>query len=176
MSAQGGHEDNTGKTLLEALNEESAARAVRKKAADDRPAKRGLMRLSAKQKKFAIFGLAVVILIAALTVVAMRSGTSYYLTVKQMLAKGNSIYGERLRISGFVEDGTIESDPGRMIVRFIVRDKKGGAQTPVSYRGVVPDNFGNSVEVVLDGAYDGSVFAADNMLTKCPSKYKAAKD
>lgn len=176
MSNETGAENKTGKTLLQALDDEKAARQKRK--ADEvqkPPPKRGLTRLTTKQKKFAILGLAIVISIAALTVYAMGSGINPYLTVKQMQARGKAVYGERIRISGLVVDGSIKSDPGRMFTQFVVRDKTGGAKAPVVYKGVVPDNFGNSVEVVLDGSYNGSGFAADNMLTKCPSKYKSAK-
>lgn len=178
MSERREAETSAGKTLLEALDTEKAAHEARKAktVVETSDRGRGLRGLSMKQKKFAMLGVAVALAIAVLSVVAMRGGSTYFLSIKELRARGSSTYGERVRIGGFVKDGTIKSSPGRMITEFVVADKKGGASAQVTYKGVVPDNFGNSVEVVLDGSYDGSIFAADNMLTKCPSKYKAAKE
>jgi cytochrome c-type biogenesis protein CcmE len=44
---------------------------------------------------------------------------------------------------------------------------------PVVYRGVVPDTFQESGEVVVEGGLGSEgVFRARTLLAKCPSKYE----
>ena len=53
-----------------------------------------------------------------------------------------------------------------------------GSQTiPVTYRGVIPDTFTDSVDVVVEGRYnrDGT-FVATTLLAKCASRYENAPD
>jgi cytochrome c-type biogenesis protein CcmE len=74
-----------------------------------------------------------------------------------------------------VVPGTIQRDPGGREVAFSVTD---GAQTiPVTYRGVIPDTFTDSVDVVVEGRYkkDGT-FVATTLLAKCASRYENAPD
>ncbi len=52
----------------------------------------------------------------------------------------------------------------------------GGGQTiPVVYRGTLPDIFKPGVQVVVDGHLASSgVFQADQLETKCPSRFSSA--
>jgi cytochrome c-type biogenesis protein CcmE len=43
----------------------------------------------------------------------------------------------------------------------------------VVYKGVRPGSFEDGVEVLVEGRYKDGVFTAENVLTKCPSKYEA---
>lgn len=64
------------------------------------------------------------------------------------------------------------------ILRFSVADRADGTAVPVSYRGTVPDPFHEGREVIVTvqrAAGDGGFVAERNsLITKCPSKYKAA--
>jgi cytochrome c-type biogenesis protein CcmE len=64
-------------------------------------------------------------------------------------------------------------------LRFLLRDVQdpGGAKVPVLYTGSVPDLFATGRDIVVDGALKDGTFVAtpDSMVTKCPSKYTAAK-
>ncbi|HET7153490.1 MAG TPA: cytochrome c maturation protein CcmE [Candidatus Kapabacteria bacterium] len=46
----------------------------------------------------------------------------------------------------------------------------------VTYNGGKPNNFEMSKEVVCKGKVKNGVFSADDILTKCPSKYEATGD
>jgi cytochrome c-type biogenesis protein CcmE len=46
---------------------------------------------------------------------------------------------------------------------------------PVVFHGTVPDLFKSGRHVVVDGELRGGVFVAHGLVTKCPSKYAAAK-
>src|SRR5215218_7061256 len=59
---------------------------------------------------------------------------------------------------------------------FRVRDRSGNTSVPVRYVGAVPDPFREGREVIVDVRKQGSVFVGerDSLVTKCPSKFKAA--
>jgi cytochrome c-type biogenesis protein CcmE len=74
-----------------------------------------------------------------------------------------------------VVPGTISREPGGRAVAFTVTD---GSQTiPVMYRGVIPDTFTDSVDVVVEGRYNkNGQFVATTLLAKCASRYENAPD
>ena len=59
---------------------------------------------------------------------------------------------------------------------FRVRDRTDNTSVPVRYTGEVPDPFREGREVIVDVQKQGSVFVGqkDSLVTKCPSKFKAA--
>jgi cytochrome c-type biogenesis protein CcmE len=64
-------------------------------------------------------------------------------------------------------------------LRFRLRDVKdaSGPTVPVVYTGSVPDLFASGRDIVVDGTLQDGTFVATpgTMVTKCPSKYTAAK-
>ena len=62
-------------------------------------------------------------------------------------------------------------------LRFRVRDPKGTASVPVTYRGTVPDLFKVGRDVAVEGKLVRGMFVAkpNTLVTKCPSKYAPAK-
>jgi cytochrome c-type biogenesis protein CcmE len=42
----------------------------------------------------------------------------------------------------------------------------------IVYTGMVPGNFDQATSVVVRGKYSDSLFIADQLLVKCPSKYQ----
>jgi cytochrome c-type biogenesis protein CcmE len=116
---------------------------------------------------FLVIIAAVVVLIAR----ANRSNMVYYVTVSELLAKGQDADSRGLRVTGKVVPGTIERQ--EMNLRFQMTD--GQHAIPISYRGVVPDTFGEDGEVVVEGKYSpGGSFEASFLMAKCPSKYESA--
>jgi cytochrome c-type biogenesis protein CcmE len=64
-------------------------------------------------------------------------------------------------------------------ITFQVIDRDGKGQSlPVSYSGTVPDPFRGGREIVLTGSVKGGTFVGEpeTLITKCPSKYTAAKN
>jgi cytochrome c-type biogenesis protein CcmE len=70
--------------------------------------------------------------------------------------------------------GTSRSAGG---LRFRLRDPRGTASVPVVYHGSVPDLFKVGRDVAVTGTLRNGTFvsAPGTLLTKCPSKYTAAK-
>ena len=60
---------------------------------------------------------------------------------------------------------------------FKVRDRNGHVSVPVRYTGPLPDPFRADREVVVDVRKEGDTFVGqkDSLVTKCPSKFTAAK-
>jgi len=103
---------------------------------------------------------------------AMRSSWAYYYSVDDLAAHEDAARNHSLRIAGRVKQGSVQNDLHNMRLTFNLT----GSQTalPVVYAGVVPDNFGEDIEVVVEGhlAATGE-FQADKLLTRCESKYRA---
>ena len=119
--------------------------------------------------------IAVAVIVAAaafLVVTALQNSAVYYLTVSELQAAGPTLYNQPVRVAGNVVPGSIERDPTSLVVRFVAEDASG--QMPVTYRGVLPDIFGDGVEVVVEGKYaESGTFSAGTLLAKCPSKFEA---
>ena len=89
---------------------------------------------------------------------------------------------DRVRVHGYVADGTIRRDVAGRQVRFAVQTDPPhaggppGATLPVIFDSLeVPDLFKDGAEVVVEGRMDPSqqAFLADLVLAKCPSKFQA---
>ncbi len=113
-----------------------------------------------------LLGLAVLGALAAVGYTMFTRSIVYYHTPTEVQA----MPGERVRVSGQVVDGTIESSAGT--VRFAITD--GTTTVPVVYRGPRPDTLRDEAEAVVEGELgpDG-VFRADVLFAKCPSKFEA---
>ena len=102
----------------------------------------------------------------------------YYLTPGELTAKvlgDSTFYDTGVKMGARVVPGTITREAGGRAVSFSVTD---GSQTiPVTYRGVIPDTFTDSVDVVVEGRYHkNGQFVATTLLAKCASRYENAPD
>ena len=119
---------------------------------------------------------AVVFLAIAFLVYSTMQGTSvYYLSVAELMTRGETVYGEQVRIGAKVQTGSIKSDTKSMTTEFTAYDDKNpGNILNVVYKGIVPDTFKDEADAVFEGKLspDGT-FQANTLLAKCPSKYEA---
>jgi cytochrome c-type biogenesis protein CcmE len=123
------------------------------------------------KKKFLIGGLIIVLAVAYLGYTGFKSSATYYYTVSEVVEKGTSVYGEKLRVSGKVVADSVHSETDSHSLSFSLDAE--GKDLPVVYEGIVPDTFRNDSDVVVEGRFDPSgVFQASTILTKCPSKYE----
>ncbi len=129
-------------------------------------------RVGNKNLKFMIGGALVVALIVILIVQATVSTGAYYLTVSEVHERVPSIYGERVRVSGTVVDGSEDWNPQDITLKFSINDES-GEQLPIVFFGPRPDNFQRAASAIIEGEMlpDGS-FKADTLLLKCPSRYE----
>lgn len=124
-----------------------------------------------KKKKFLLGGLLILAALGVLGYMGFQSSATYYYTVSEVLAKGNTLYDKDVRISGKVADGSIVQQNAGSSLRFTITD--GQKDFQVAYQGAVPDAFFQpDADVVVEGRMDpGGVFQARNLVAKCPSKY-----
>jgi cytochrome c-type biogenesis protein CcmE len=132
-----------------------------------------------KRARNRLIGVTAIVLLAIIAIFASiggRGGTAYYKSVKE-IASDASLQGERVKVGGAVVAGSWDKKSNPM--RFTIRDEKdtagSGPTVKVVYNGAVPSTFGDGVTAIVTGklAADGSI-AADEMITKCPSKYESA--
>ena len=118
--------------------------------------------------KFVVAGAIVLLAIGYLVFTGLSSASVYYLTVSELKAQG-APEGRSVRVSGDVVPGSIVREGST--VRFAIADA--GGSLPVVYQGVVPDIFGDTIQVVVEGrtGADGA-FQATTLLAKCPSKFE----
>ncbi len=126
--------------------------------------------MTRKQKRMTIIAGALAFLggATALTFYALGQKASYFYMPAD-LAEVTLAPGQRIRLGGLVEKGTIVRDQGTE-VHFSVTDT---AQTvKVSYTGILPDLFREEQGVITEGSFgpDG-VFVADSVLAKHDETY-----
>src|SRR5882672_109446 len=102
----------------------------------------------------------------------------YYLTPSELSAKmlADSTFSQAgVKVGARVVAGSIQRDPGGKRYEFRVTD--GTHTMPVVYKGIAPDTFTDSVDVVVSGRMgaDGT-FQATELLAKCASRYENAPE
>lgn len=128
--------------------------------------------MNKKQIKFITGSIIIVVAIGYLVVTGISKTSVYYLTVSELLSKGDSVFGQGVRVEGKVMDGSIKKDPSALKVDFKITDSS--KDISVHYEGVIPDLFEEGRDVVVEGKYTREgIFVAHTLLTSCPSKYEA---
>ncbi|MDW7680223.1 MAG: cytochrome c maturation protein CcmE, partial [bacterium] len=79
-----------------------------------------------------------------------------------------------IRVNGEPVPGSIQWDAHNLVLEFEITD--GEKTLPVKYNGVAPDTFSEEVSVVVEGKFDGEIFHAIQIMTKCPSKYEPKQE
>lgn len=126
--------------------------------------------MTRKQKRLTVIGagMGFLALAAALTFYALGQQTSYFYMPADLSARPVA-EGERIRLGGLVEKGSIVRGEGT-VVRFRVTDHE--QSVPVTYSGILPDLFREEQGVVTEGTLGpGGVFVADSVLAKHDETY-----
>jgi len=128
-------------------------------------------KIAPKHQRLVLLLIALAALIGAglLAAWALRSQASYFYVPSEMAASPPDAT-RAVRLGGMVEEGSINTMPDGVTIRFIVGDGK--ARIPVRYAGILPDLFVEGSGVVAEGHLqpDGT-FVADNLLAKHDENY-----
>jgi cytochrome c-type biogenesis protein CcmE len=123
-----------------------------------------------KQKRLTVIGgaLGFLGLATALTFYALGQKASYFYMPGD-LQQATVAPGERIRLGGLVEEGTIVRGQGTEVA-FSVTDKEKSVK--VLFNGLLPDLFREEQGVITEGTFrpDG-VFVADSVLAKHDETY-----
>lgn len=100
----------------------------------------------------------------------LQGTQQYFLTLAEMKAKGDLASREVVRVGGNLAPNSTHINSKEVTAQFTMTD--GTNMLPVVYKGVLPDTFEKSTQVIAEGKLgsDG-VFHASLVLAKCPSKY-----
>jgi cytochrome c-type biogenesis protein CcmE len=151
---------------------------------------------AAGRTKFIIGALLIVAAIVYLIVSSTQAAAQYYLTIDELMAKGDTLAGRDVKISGAVDGSTIQYDAETLTLRFTIAnvpadmseiDREGGlakvlheavhdpsaTRLQVVYVGPKPDLLRDEAQAIVTGQMgpDG-IFQADELLLKCPTRYE----
>ena len=123
-----------------------------------------------KNQRLVLVGAALVALLVAvlLAMWGLRSQASFFYTPAD-IAAGKAANGRAARLGGMVEKGSVHRDADGVTIRFVLTDGK--AETPVVFRGIVPDLFREGSGAVAEGRMEGGTFVADQILAKHDERY-----
>ena len=148
--------------------------------------------------KFIIGGLLIVAAIGYLIFTSTQASAQYFLTVDELVAKGASVTGRDVRVSGAVIGDSIQYDSQNLMLTFIVAhvpgdnneiEAQGGlakvlheavmdpgrSRIQVVYNDVKPDLLRDEAQAIMTGKLgEDGVFYAEELLLKCPTKYEEA--
>jgi cytochrome c-type biogenesis protein CcmE len=119
-----------------------------------------------------IVALSAAVVLASALVYTSFSAASPALSPSQLLRQGQP--GRSYQLTGTVVPGSVHRQGG--VLDFSIEDRAGGTAIPLAYTGTVPDPFRPGREVIVtvekqQGRYIGE---RNSLITKCPSKFKAA--
>jgi cytochrome c-type biogenesis protein CcmE len=117
--------------------------------------------------------LSAAVVLAGALIYTSFSAASPALTPSQLVHQAQP--GRSYQVTGKVVAGSVRRGGGTL--DFSVQGRAGGAAiVPVVYTGTVPDPFREGREIIVTVRKQGGTYVGerDTLITKCPSKYKAA--
>ncbi len=151
---------------------------------------------SVSRGKFLIGGLMIVAALIYLIVSSTSAAAQYYLTIDELIAKGEEVRDRNLKISGAVDGETINYDAETLTLQFTLVnipadldeiEQSGGlaevlyqavndptaSRLQVEYIGPKPDLLRNEAQAIITGRIgEDGIFYADELLLKCPTRYE----
>ncbi len=125
--------------------------------------------MSAKRKAFMIFGILVIILCVSLILFSASEFVDPYHSVSDVASGATSFMSQRIQMIGKIVNDSIRTVGGD--ITFKITD--GQSELNVIYSGPTPQNFKEGIDVVVIGnLISTDTFKANEILTKCPSKYQ----
>ena len=153
---------------------------------------------SASRAKFLVGGLLIVAAVVYLIISSTQASAQYFLTVDEIVARGDEVLDRDLRLSGAVLGETVSYDADTLTLEFIIAhvpgdndeiEAAGGlaevlheavmdptrTRIPVVYNGPKPDLLRHEAQAIMTGRLgEDGVFYADELLLKCPTRYEEA--
>ncbi|UCD38231.1 MAG: cytochrome c maturation protein CcmE [Fidelibacterota bacterium] len=126
--------------------------------------------MKSHRMKFAVLIVAVALITFGWITIGTSEEEVPYVSIAELLEKQDTWKQNRFRLGGLVEMGSITYSPDRLSVDFVML--QGDHRLPVHYSGLTPDMFKDEVEVIIEGEYQNGVLYADNLMTKCASRYE----
>jgi cytochrome c-type biogenesis protein CcmE len=122
-----------------------------------------------------IGGAAVIVAVFAwLLFGGLQKNVVFFLTPKELLAKGTDGVGVPVRLGGQVKPGSVKWNAQTIDLRFTVTD--GAREMQVHSTGAPPQMFRDGMGVVVEGRVGaGGVFEATGLMVKHSNEYRPPK-
>jgi cytochrome c-type biogenesis protein CcmE len=151
---------------------------------------------SANRTKFILGGLLIVTAIVYLIATSTQAAAQYYLTVDELVERGDTLSDRDLKLSGAVLGDSIRYDVENLTLRFTIAHVPGDSdeieaagglaevlhqavmdpnanRIDVLYIGPMPDLLRHEAQAIVTGRIgEDGVFQADELLLKCPTRYE----
>ena len=122
-----------------------------------------------KRKNLKIIGVIVIVLSVVVILLSAQQFVNPYHSVSEVVSDKNTFINQHIQMIGDVVNGSIQTSSQDIL--FKITDEI--SELNVVYSGATPQNFVEGVEVVISGRLmSDDNFQANQILTKCPSKYQ----
>ncbi len=128
-----------------------------------RPAKTG-----ASRARIAIVVVVILGAIGFLVFKGLGDATVYFKTADEAVAQKAQLGDHRFRVEGAVVTGSVRQTGDSVDFEII----SAGVVVPVVHRGDPPELFKPGIPVVLEGRWEGEVYASDRIMVKHTSEYR----
>ncbi len=124
--------------------------------------------------RFILVGLGILGAICYLVFSGIQAQGVRYARVSELVTS-SSASPENVKVTGKVQEGTIEYTPEKPLLKFSVTGSDVDGSFQVTYEGVKPDAMRENGHVILEGRYDNKRdhLKAHSLLAKCPSRYES---
>jgi cytochrome c-type biogenesis protein CcmE len=122
-----------------------------------------------KKKGLTIIGVIAIVASVAIILFSAQQFINPYRSVSEVASDDNTYMNQHIQMIGNVVNGSIQTLSQDLT--FKITDET--SELNVVYYGATPQNFVEGVEVVISGRLiSWDTFEANQILTKCPSKYQ----
>jgi len=123
------------------------------------------------KKRFPVVIIGIALLLVLWVILGFEGNELPYVTIQELKETIPANPDKRFRIGGVVQEGSISRDSqDQLALTFAI--EQGDESLPVNYHKIVPDMFKEETEVIIEGYYVDGTFQADNLMTKCASRYE----
>ncbi len=123
------------------------------------------------RKKFILVVIVFGLLTVAWISMDFKSQEVPFVSVSDLVNNNEMFRQDRFRLGGNVQEGTIHYSDDKLTVDFLL--EQGDSIIPVEHTSAaIPDLFKDGAQVIVEGSYKDGIFYADNLMTKCASRYE----
>ncbi len=124
------------------------------------------------KRRYIIGGIAICVAVGVIFFTSLSSCSLKAYTVSELLARGDEVYGETVRVDGKVAEGSVSHESESLRLEFILVDENEVDSIRVFYARAEPDNFSEGRGVTIKGELQSDGwFDAVEIITQCASKY-----
>jgi len=123
------------------------------------------------KNKYMFGGIIIVVFMAIMGYLFTQTNISYEENFEKVVNTNSTVKAT----GSWVKEKSFEIDNSKKQFSFYMKDYLGN-EMKVIYDGTIPNNFESSTSVVVTGKYQDGYFHANDILTKCPSKYEEKFD